>query len=161
MSRPVLAVDIDGVLNALSASPAPPGWADAFVVRSEGAEPPRVFRIRICQGQGARLLAIAAETGAELTWCTRWWWMANYLLGPLLGLPELPCVPMRASKAEALAAYAGDRPVCWLDDEPEPEPDSGWPAPWRVIAVNAASGLSDADFEAAQAWLADLGKRAA
>ena len=127
-------------------------------MRSEGAEPPRVFRLRVCQEHGPKLLAVAEQTGAELVWCTRWWWMANYLMGPLIGLPELPCVPMRASKAEALIAWAGERPVCWLDDEPEPEPECGWPAPWKVIAVNAACGLSDADLETARAWLVSVGQ---
>src|SRR5262245_1391504 len=116
--RPILAVDVDGVLNACHTGPPAPGWHDTKVLG---------FRIRYNPAHGGRLLAIAEETGAELTWCTTWEELANQHIRHLVGLPSLPVVPMRPGragmkfseyrsvgviKARTMAAYAGDRPFC-------------------------------------------------
>lgn len=160
--RPILAVDVDGVLNACDwQNPEPPaGWRDARV---------RGYRIRHNPGHGARLLAIAEETGAELIWCTTWEEMANQYIAQLVGLPELPWVPMEPgragrkfseyasvgeTKAAAMAIYAGDRPFCWLDDEPDAGDElRSLAVPHLVVHVDEESGLQDEHFEAARAWL--------
>jgi hypothetical protein len=163
-ARPILAVDVDGVLNACNDGPPAPGWQDT---RAQG------FRIRFNPGHGARLLAIAEETGAELVWCTTWEEMANQYIRQLVGLPELPWVPMEPgragqkfsehrsvgmTKAMAMRAYAGTRPFCWLDDEPDAagELRSSCPVPHLVVYVDDNTGLQDEHFAAAQAWLAAL-----
>lgn len=167
--RPILAVDVDGVLNACSLGDPPGEWQDARV-RPDGHG--RGFRIRHNPGHGARLLAIAEETGAELIWCTTWEEMANQYIRQLVGLPELPWVPMEpgragrkfseyasvgATKAAAMRAYAGGRPFCWLDDEPDAGDELRTLAvPHVVIEVDERTGLQDKHFEAAQAWLAGL-----
>lgn len=153
-TAPILAVDIDGVLNAFGTGPPEPGWGDILVCRSHDGEPPRLFRLRFAPAIGARLAALAAQGGAELTWCTRWESMANTLMAPLLSLPPLPVVPMAPSKWEALSAYAGRRPVCWLDDEPEPA--TSHRAPALIIAVNPVTGITAADLEQARTWLTEL-----
>jgi hypothetical protein len=152
MARPILAIDIDGVLNALGAGQPPEGWGDILVLRSEG-EDARLFRLRIHQPFGPHLIALAADCDAELTWCTRWENMANQIMSPLLGLPVLPWVPMQASKARALVAWADGRPFCWLDDEPEMADLNGYGLAHKVIAVPPEHGLTDAHLEAAAAWL--------
>jgi hypothetical protein len=162
--RPVLAIDVDGVLNACGHGDPPPGWRD---VRIAG------LRVRCNPAHGAQLLVIALESDAELAWCTFREQAANEHVSPLLGLPDLPWVPMapgRAGlkfsqyrplgviKAIALAAWAGDRPVCWLEDEP----DAGAAlaarhrAPHLVIEVDERAGLQEAHLERARAWLAAL-----
>lgn len=162
-TTPILAVDVDGVLNACNDGPPAPGWEDARV---------RGFRIRYNPGHGEKLLAVAAETGAELIWCTTWEELANECIGPLVGLPGLPFVPMEpgraglkfsqrrsvgVTKAAAMRAWAGDRPFCWLDDEP----DAGLelrdcPVPHLVIQVDEWRGLQDRHLEEARTWLAGL-----
>jgi hypothetical protein len=161
VSKPILAVDVDGVLNALSRGEPPPGWRDAT--------PFRRFRIRHNPAHGALLLAIAQETGAELTWCTTWEELANEHIRHLVGLPELPFVPMEpgraglkfsghrsvgCTKANAMAAYAGGRPFCWLDDEPDAADGlRAHPVPHLVVCVDGEAGLQDAHLAAARTWL--------
>jgi hypothetical protein len=163
--RPILAVDVDGVLNALSRGEPPEGWQDTRVqVAGHGG-----FRIRYNPSHGARLLAIAEETGAELVWCTTWEEHANTYIRQLVGLPELPWVPMEPgragrkfseyrsvgkTKAAAMRAYAGDRPFCWLDDEPDAGDElRSLAVPHVVIEVDERTGLQDKHFEMARAWL--------
>ena len=160
--RAILAVDVDGVLNAVSGGKPPDGWHDT---KAHG------FRIRYNPGHGRRLLAIAKETGAELTWCTTWEELANEHIAPLVGLPELPWVPMEPgraglkfseyqpagmTKATAMRVYAGERPFCWLDDEPDAADElRSHPVPHLVVYVADSLGLREEHFAAALAWLAN------
>ena len=162
--RPILAVDVDGVLNRCDwrAREAPAGWLDAKVLG---------FRIRHNPGHGAALLAVAERTGAELAWCTTWEQLANDHIRHLVGLPELPVVPMKpgkaglrfgerrsvgVTKAMAMAAYAGDRPFCWLDDEPDAADELAvlCDTPHLVVRVDEETGLADEHLKLAEAWLA-------
>jgi HAD domain in Swiss Army Knife RNA repair proteins len=164
---PILAIDVDGVLNALNAGPPAPGWCDTQV--APNGRPGRGFRIRHNPAHGARLTALAAETGAELTWCTTWEHLANQHIRHLAGLPELPWVPMEPGhagekfsegrpvgkvKAMAIRAYAGDRPFCWLDDEPDAATELyTCTTPHCVIEVDGRYGLQDDHLKGARTWL--------
>lgn len=167
MTAPILAVDVDGVLNALSRGEPDPDWRDTQVTAFGHS-----LRIRHNPAHGAQLLAIAAETGAELVWCTTWEEMAVQRIAPLVGLPDMPWVPMAPgfaglrftecrsvgyTKARAMAAYAGDRPFCWLDDEPDAALELlGHPVPHLVVQVEPMEGLQDEHFEQARQWLGGL-----
>lgn len=163
-SRPILAVDVDGVLNALSGGTPPRGWEDH---RANG------FRIRCNPSHGSALMVLAAEHGAELTWCTTWEGLANDYIAPLVGLPSLPVVPMEpgrrgprkfseyvsvgVTKAAAMRAYAGDRPFCWLDDEPDAARElRDCTVPHRVVRVDSRAGLQDHHLRKAATWLAGI-----
>lgn len=166
--RPVLAIDVDGVLNAISNGPPPAGWEDT---RVQG------YQIRYNPGHGDRLLAIAAETGAELAWCTTWQEQANQYIRHLVGLPQLPWVPLEpgraglkfseyrsvgAIKATALRAWAGDRPVCWLEDEPDAAAElASWSVPHLVVRVDESAGLQERHLQKARSWLLGLAAAAA
>lgn len=166
--RPILAVDVDGVLNRLGVEPKD-GWIRDWDLGIE-------YNPR----HGAKLAAAAAETGAELVWCTYWENHAPVEIAPLVGLPDMPVVPISpvaqiaashggmfqgvaAVKSAALATYAAGRPVVWLDDEPGAGGYLAWlyPAPQLVVQVDDAAGLSDANIEQARAWLARLTEEAA
>jgi hypothetical protein len=156
-AKPILAVDVDGVLNACGRGSNPPrGWEDTRVLG---------FRIRYNRTHGRRLLDIAEATGAELVWCTTWEALAVEHIAPLVGLPEMPWVPtgrddlttIGCLKATALAAWAGDRPFCWLDDEPDATAElKSHPVPHLVVRVDSRSGLQDHHFRRAAEWLAAL-----
>lgn len=160
--RPILAVDVDGVLNALSRGPLKDGQAEADAMS---------FRIRYRRDYGARLLAVAEETGAELVWCTTWQDKANEWIAPLVGLPELPwvdlktgyagykfsqAVPPGMAKSRALMIHAGNRPFAWLDDDARPEHLAGHQAPCHLVQVNSHDGLTERDLMEARQWLLDL-----
>ena len=114
--RPVLAVDVDGVISL-------------FGFEGPLDEPPgRFFLVDgishfISQSAGGELRRLAEVY--ELIWATGWEDRANDHLPRILGLPgELPCLRFdgRARfgtahwKIEALDEYAGSRPLAWVDD---------------------------------------------
>lgn len=152
MAEPgLLLLDVDGVLNPYAAKPTarPLGYrtyrytsdgqwfSGRNVRRHQGA------RVWLHPGHGARLRELAAKTGLELAWATTWLHDANAYVGPAIGLPEIPVIEFPPAdlapapsgwsawtdtggwKWPAVAAYAGERPLAWLDDEHEA---SGYPA---------------------------------
>lgn len=154
--KPFIALDIDGVLNALSLGPLPEGWGDLMVCRSEGRERPRLFRLRLAPSHGQKLMQLAADTDADLVWCSRWQEMANDLMSPLLGLPELPWVPMAPDdlKIAALHRWADGRLFTWLDDEPYQAGSAlDYPGTWCLVEVSPELGLQDHHLDAVRSWL--------
>jgi Swiss Army Knife RNA repair-like protein len=113
--KPLLFVDVDGVLNVLRAGI------------------PKGFRTHVCNGYtitydpaNAERLARLAEH-FDLVWGTTWEEGANEWIAPLFGLARLPVCELpilRDStqrsdpswKLRDILAYAGDRPFVWLDD---------------------------------------------
>jgi hypothetical protein len=159
--RPILAVDVDGVLLPFADTPPGAGWREVTIVGE---------RVYCNPGHGARLLAIARETGAEMTWHTFWGERANKRIASLVGLPQMPVIPMAPgfaglkfsqyqasgiTKAKAMLAYAGRRPFCWLDDEAADAVEvlSSHPVPHLVVEVDERTGLQDEHLERARTWL--------
>jgi hypothetical protein len=127
LTRPLLLVDIDGVVSLFGFSPqTPPAgsfhWIDGI---------PHF----LSSAAAAHLLALGEIF--ELAWCSGWEERANEYLPALLGLPaELPFLrfapAVRASsgvasgdvprttrghwKLDAIDAYAGERALAWIDD---------------------------------------------
>lgn len=112
--RPLLLVDVDGVLALFNLEAAPPAGVWHMI---EG------FPYYLATETAALLHELAEHF--ELVWCTGWEDRANDHLPRLLGTPgPLPVIrfarnPGRANahwKLDEIAAYAGDRPVAWIDD---------------------------------------------
>jgi len=163
MLRPLLAVDVDGVVNALPDNPDAPLPAGQKLAWRLG------FPIRYNPGHGAKLVATAREAGADLVWCTTWQGDANTHIAPLVGLPPLPWVPLAPNslalspgewKAAGLAAYAtvpgGFRPFAWLDDDACQADLGSHPGPGLVVEVDPRTGLQDGHLAKAVAWLESL-----
>lgn len=147
-------VDVDGVLSPITDSPSP------------GLIPHEVgFKTVYLNPQHASMLGVLArQTDGELVWCTMWGPSANYDIGPLIGLPDLPVVPIQedhdgiplgAHKAAAAVKYAAGRPFIWFDDEPDAH---YWLAhlregPANVIAVDPARGLTRHHIRLAKNWM--------
>uniref|UniRef100_UPI000373D8D6 hypothetical protein n=1 Tax=Nocardiopsis salina TaxID=245836 RepID=UPI000373D8D6 len=122
--RPLLFLDVDGPLNPFHASLAAlqEGYT-AHSLRPRGWAPPlSALRVLLNPDHGAQLLGLPYE----LVWATTWEHEANSMIGPRVGLPELPVVelPARESapagiffKTPALVEYAAGRPFVWVDDE--------------------------------------------
>jgi hypothetical protein len=87
----------------------------------------------------------------------------NRLLGPLLGLPELPYVEFPPSpfpaalKVPAIDRHLGGRPAVWIDDLIGPEARE-WAAarsaPTLLLEVDPAVGLRRDDVDRAVRWAA-------
>lgn len=135
--------------------------------------------VRLNPGHGPRLLALRCD----LVWATAWATDANDLIGPLIGLPELPVViwpenpggeptPMQPSfaqddelhwKTRYLVEWAAGRPFAWVDDEIT-DADRTWvrahhSGPALLHRVDHRSGLTDADFAVLDDWLRTGSKR--
>jgi hypothetical protein len=138
--RPVVFLDVDGVLNAFGA------WE---LVRPErGLVPgnvrvPAGFRRAVADGYELLLRPEHAdwvadlERRADLVWATMWQDRAPVALAPVVGFGgRWPYVDFRAAqgyrlgqrtgqgvgsyKFPGVVAWAGERPLVWLDDDLEP-----------------------------------------
>jgi hypothetical protein len=153
--RPVLAVDVDGVISLFG---------------FEGPSEDLGGRFHLIDGMahcisdvaGAQLLRLADVY--ELVWATGWEDRANDHLPLILGLPgELPCLRFdgRARfgtahwKLEAIDEYAGGRPLAWVDDSLD-ESCHAWAAareaPTLLVPTESHIGITDAHTEALLSW---------
>jgi hypothetical protein len=114
---------------------------------------------------GDRLLRLS-ET-FELVWASGWEDKANFYLPQLLGLPELPHISFDVSpssggahwKLAALEAFAGERPIAWIDDNFD---DSCYEwaerrsAPTLLVPTEPQLGLEEGHVDALTAWATSL-----
>jgi hypothetical protein len=114
---------------------------------------------------GSRLLRLADDF--ELVWASGWEDKANFYLPQLLGLPELPHIGFDVAqrsggahwKLAAVDAYAGERPIAWIDDNF----DAGcfeWAerrqAPTLLVPTEPHLGLEEAHVAALESWAASV-----
>ncbi|GAB3977498.1 HAD domain-containing protein [Actinoallomurus acanthiterrae] len=169
---PAVLVDVDGVLNP-SCDCRPPG---SVCHPNHVLQDILDFRVLLDPDHGRRLRALIESTGSELVWATMWQEAANEHIGPRIGLPALPVVPiprphegdtpfesMGAWKARHVAEWASDgRPFAWFDDEPDIEevlaalPGAEKLGPHLIITVDPQTGLTEIDLTKAEQWLRHL-----
>jgi HAD domain in Swiss Army Knife RNA repair proteins len=153
---PLFLLDVDGVLNPFAAPVCPPGYAEHTMFPGEGP-------VRICAGHGPWLRELA--TRFEIVWATAWETEANRYLAPLLGLADLPVIEFPPApfhpreKVPAVIAYAGHRPLIWVDDALQPEAHA-WAAgrgvPTLLIDIDPAEGLTRPVIDQALRWAGSL-----
>jgi hypothetical protein len=158
--RPILFVDVDGVLSLF-------GW--------EGDTPAGRFHmvdgiVHLIGEHGGRLLARLSQA-FELVWATGWEEKANEYLVHLLELEsELPTLSFdgRARfgtahwKLEALEEFAGERPAAWIDDNIDDECRAwaeGRSAPTLLVETQTHVGITDEHVDELLAWAAELSGR--
>ncbi len=156
--RPLLLVDIDGVISLFS-----------FDHRSR---PEGSFHSIdgiphfLSSGAAEHLLALAPNF--ELAWASGWEEKANEYLPYLLGLPELPHLSFERSvgrtnahwKLDAIEAYAGaTRALAWIDDAFN-DACHLWasvrPAPTLLVQTQPANGLTACETEILARWADSL-----
>lgn len=158
--RPLLLVDIDGVLSLFGfEARSPPQGRYALI---DGLP-------HLLSEQSARHLRVLADL-YDCVWCSGWEERADEHLPYLLGLPSgWPHVPLDRRrrgpagtsvaghwKLEAIDAFAGrSRRLAWIDDAFD-ETCHAWaaarPAPTLLVPTLPAVGLTDADAERLAAW---------
>jgi hypothetical protein len=156
--RPLLLIDVDGVISLFGFDPKQPP-AGSFVL-VDGIP----HLISATAGAHLRLLSSAFE----LAWCTGWEEKADEYLPPLLGLSSpLPHLTLGAPgagqdhwKLAAIDAYAGpERPLAWIDDGHDGACEA-WgaqrPGPTLLVSTDPATGLTEAQAAELLAWAGGL-----
>ena len=158
MSRPILAVDVDGVISIFGFDE-PPGPDIARFELIDGI----VHCISLHSGERLRRLA----ERFELIWATGWEDKANYYLPALLDLPELPHLTFDGAarfgsahwKLGPLEEHCRGRALAWLDDNLD-ESCYEWarqrPEPTLLMPTRSARGIQDTETEALLAWAEGL-----
>jgi hypothetical protein len=156
VSRPILAVDVDGVISLFGYD-----------------QPPDEARFELVDGMlhcislraGERLQRLAEHF--ELIWATGWEEKANYYLPQMLGLADLPHLTFDGAarfgsahwKLGPLGEYGRGRALAWIDDNFD---DSCYEwsrrreEPTLLVPTEPALGLGEAETEALMAWARGL-----
>lgn len=157
VGRPLLLLDIDGVISLFGFDLERPPQGSFHSI--EGIPH---FLSRTASAH-LRLLRRAFD----LVWASGWEEKANEHLPQLLGLPRpLPYLTFDAQtaagsslrahwKLHAVDAYAGDRPLAWVDDAFN-EACEKWAeqrhAPTLLVPTSPDVGLTDVEAEALMSW---------
>lgn len=156
-SKPVLAVDIDGVLSLFGFEGEP---------RVEGAEMELIDGALHCvsMAAGDRLRRLAGHF--DPVWATGWE-SGGERMSQLLGLPSWPALSFKNAarfgsadwKLEPLERFARGRPVAWIDDsldEPCYEWARGRREPTLLVEAEPQLGLLEVHVEALLGWARSL-----
>lgn len=151
-------VDIDGVISLFGFPPHRP---------PEGAFHSIDGIVHFLSADAGRHL-LALDDDFELVWCSGWEEKANEYLPHLLGLPrEYPFLTFARSpgrtrahwKLEAIDAFAGARPLAWVDDAFNPACER-WArtrgASTLLAATDPAEGMTTATVDELRRWSAAL-----
>jgi hypothetical protein len=163
MEKPLLLIDVDGVISLFGFDPVQPPAG-----RFEMVDGIAHF-LSATAGQHLRQLADVFE----LTWCTGWDEKANEYLPVALGLPaELPLVifdpcdrpPSAHWKVAGIEASVDpSRPLAWVDDAHDDRCQT-WAAertaPTLLVTTDPASGLTDGHVTELRVWARGLAGRA-
>jgi hypothetical protein len=162
--KPLLAVDIDGVISLFGFD------QSAEPHRTDPAQAPGEYHLIdgmlhcISMLSGHRLNRLAQTY--DLIWASGWEDRANDHLPGILGVPKLPYLRFdgRAEfgtahwKLEAIQEYAGDRPLAWVDDSLDGscyEWAEQRQAPTLLVPTESSIGLTETHVGALEAWVRD------
>jgi len=156
--RPLLLVDIDGVISLFGFDPvAPPAGRFLSV---EGI-------VHYLSETASALLARLSEV-FDPVWCSGWEEKANEYLPLALGLAPLPHLSFDRTpgtnahwKLAAIDAYAGaERALAWIDDAHNEATDT-WATsrrgPTLLVRTEPPVGLTEGNVQALLDWAAALG----
>ena len=161
-SQPVLYLDVDGVLNALSRPLAE--WSDMATHYIEVGPYNTEYKVHLSRQMGAAL----AGLDVEIRWATTWAEDANTHIASKVGLPSnlaVSCRPRLSDspfKSIAIRAEVESErvPFIWIDDEAIREVDHWWAKelgiPHLFIEPNPRKGLTPFHIDAIADFLRNL-----
>jgi hypothetical protein len=158
LTRPLLAVDIDGVISLFGFEERPVDGSCCFQL-VDGV--PHYLSV----AAGERLLRLAEHY--DLVWASGWEDKANFYLPDVLGLPELPHISFDTQpsaggahwKLAAIEAYASEQAIAWIDDNFD---DSCYEwaerrsAPTLLVPTEPHLGLEEGHVAALESWVLSL-----
>ncbi|ASW53118.1 HAD domain-containing protein [Plantactinospora sp. KBS50] len=163
--RPIMFLDVDGVLIPFRARPTEPTSAERYAAPPADDDEGNPLLGRLDPEDGHRLRSL----GCWLVWATTWMSDANEQVAPRLGLPELPVVDFPDDddepehglhwKTPFLIRWAAGRTFVWLDDEIT-DTDRRWVHAHHegralLHRADPAVGVTPNDFEVIRRWLAE------
>jgi hypothetical protein len=164
MDKPLLLVDVDGVISLFGFDRSEP--PDGRFELIDG------IAHFLSAGAGDHLRALSAEF--ELVWCTGWEEKANEYLPRALGIPRaIPHLTFERDvgrshahwKLAAIEAYAGsNRPLAWIDDALDDacvEWAAARPGPTLLITTLPAVGITAQHVAKLLEWAEDAVSRPA
>ncbi len=165
--RPLLMVDIDGVISLFGGGTVHPGRAASAARPSGSFHSIDGIPHFLSSAAAENLLALAPSF--ELVWASGWEEKANEYLPHLLGLPALAHLSFERSvgrahahwKLNAIDAYAGNRPLAWIDDafnDACHEWAHARETPTLLVQTAPASGLTPLEAGILQRWAQELGR---
>ncbi len=158
MNRPLLAIDVDGVISLFGFDEPPPSDMARFELIDGMVH-------CISLGAGKRLLRLRDHY--DMVWATGWEEKANDYMPNVIGMPELPVLNFGGAarfgtahwKLEPLEVFSKGRPMAWIDDSLD-ESCYEWARkrsePTLLVPTESAHGLEDAHTEALIAWAKSL-----
>jgi hypothetical protein len=175
--RPLLMVDIDGVISLFGFSgsalsiPGGPVPSDAASPAMPDGSFHTVDGIPHFLSHAAAMHLLNLAHSFDLVWASGWEEKAEEYLPRLLGLPAgLPFLSFERSrgagssvaghwKLDAIDAYAGTRPLAWIDDAFD-ESCHVWatarPTPTLLVQTAPASGLTSEEALQLRSWAQEL-----
>jgi hypothetical protein len=156
--KPILAVDIDGVISLFGAEQEPDRMHTQFQL-VDGV--PHLISLPT----GDRLRRLSERF--ELAWASGWEEKANFYLPSILGLPELPHISFDVAarpggahwKLAPLEEFATGRALAWIDDNFD-ESCFEWAErreqPTLLVPTETHLGLEEAHVAALESWATSL-----
>jgi hypothetical protein len=153
--RPILAVDVDGVISLFGFDGQPPREAGRFHL-VDGMP-------HLISANAGHCLRRLGEH-FELVWATGWEDRANDYMPHFLGLPELPVLHFGRDavfgtahwKLGPIGEYAAGRPLAWIDDSLDDE-CRAWATdreePTLLVETESRIGIEEAHVETLIAWV--------
>lgn len=162
-AKPLLLIDVDGPLNPWAASNNSLRKGKKFTCHKLLG-----FKVWLTRWHGEELLKLTDVF--DLVWATTWEHDANSLIGPRIGLPDLPVIEFNKHlpsqppepglhwKTSVINAYsiAHERPFAWVDDEVGVK-DGVHFAQWGrhsflTLQIDPATGLTEDHFVELRTW---------
>lgn len=155
--KPMLLVDVDGVLNPYGFDQSPSGFTPYHFFPEDD------YPVLLTDTHGAWLCELGAVF--DMVWASAWEEEANRFIAPLFGLSRWPTIPFPpipfdpAEKVPAIDLFVGDRHCAWVEDRMTKEAFD-WAvrrtAPTLLIDVEPSIGLTREMVEQLLDWATSL-----
>ena len=152
-TKPVLLVDVDGVLNPYGFDQPPSGFTP-YRFFPEDDDP-----VLLAELHGVWLRELSHVF--DMVWASAWGEEANRFIAPLFRLPKWPTIPFPpipfdpAQKVPAIDLFVGDRVCAWVEDKMTKEAFD-WAAkravPTLLVDVEPSIGLTREMTEQLLEW---------